>query len=847
MKINLLVLFFSIHSFILFGQQELNIQVLDAKSGEPLIGVTIYNDSQEYTNLSDENGSFLIPKDLDGKENINFSYVGYTPLTISFYDLKQKNIVELVSNNTTDTIVIVGRRDDKKEDIPYQVSTVSNKTIEKLESQTTADALEKEGTAYIQRSQLGGGSINIRGFEANKVLMVVDGVRLNNAIYRGGHLQNAITIDPSSLDAIEVIYGPGSLVYGSEALGGVVHFRTKEPKLVPLNSKKEYLSQFNYGLRTSTASREQMLSFDFGYSKGNWGSMTAFSIKDYDDLKSGSKRPEEFPNFGEQNFVSDRDPLLGIDVVVETNPDIQQGSGYGQLDFLQKFKYRFNKNRFLTANFQFSSSSDLPRYDSAQDTTISVNNLKYSEFFYGPQKRILGSIKYVDLTKSSFYDRITAILAYQKIDEDRFQRRFANSRRESNKEDVHVMSASVDMDKRFDEKKLLQYGVDFQHNIVFSTAAKVNIFDNTSDLNILTRYPNNQATYSTGGAFANFRWVDLVPKITFDGGLRYSVASLTASYLPNNIVDWPQVYIDGVTSTNSNLTWSTALAYKSDNWKIQLLSGTAFRSPNIDDFAKIRFRNGKLVVPNIELQPEKTWSSELNVQHSYGNRGGDGWYVQGNLSAHYTQVKNLITRVDSNIIGELEVFAEGERAEIQTNINSDEGTIYGGGAELLLQKGKWTLKSNISQSFGTTKFVNNVIDTLVPLSHIPPLFGRTSLSYAYKKWDASFSVRYNGAKKVENYAVSDIELEEDGTFTIDREGTSDNFELTPSIINEKGNATFAGSYAWTTLNFYTSFQFSEKLKLSLSVENITDIHYRGFASGISAPGRNFILSLRGTL
>ena len=89
----------------------------------------------------------------------------------------------------------------------------------------------------------------LRGFEANRVLLVVDGVRMNNAIYRSGHLQNAITIDPNVLERVEVIFGSSSVGYGSDALGGVVHYYTKTPKL---NSEKKLKQLFLLDLIVET-------------------------------------------------------------------------------------------------------------------------------------------------------------------------------------------------------------------------------------------------------------------------------------------------------------------------------------------------------------------------------------------------------------------------------------------------------------------------------------------------------------------------------------------------------------------------------------------------------------------
>ena len=82
----------------------------------------------------------------------------------------------------------------------------------------------------VQQSQQGGGSPILRGFEANRILLVVDGVRLNNAIYRSGHLQNALTVDPFAVRSVEVRHGAGSVQYGSDALGGVIHYHTRSPR-----------------------------------------------------------------------------------------------------------------------------------------------------------------------------------------------------------------------------------------------------------------------------------------------------------------------------------------------------------------------------------------------------------------------------------------------------------------------------------------------------------------------------------------------------------------------------------------------------------------------------------------
>ena len=113
---------------------------------------------------------------------------------------------------------------------PARVEQIRSEDITLYAPSTSADLLQKEGNIMIQMSQSGGGSSIIRGFEANRVLLVIDGVRFNNAIYRSGHLQNSISISPLTLERVDVVFGPSSVKYGSDALGGVVHYHTQKVK-----------------------------------------------------------------------------------------------------------------------------------------------------------------------------------------------------------------------------------------------------------------------------------------------------------------------------------------------------------------------------------------------------------------------------------------------------------------------------------------------------------------------------------------------------------------------------------------------------------------------------------------
>ena len=136
----------------------------------------------------------------------------------------------------TEIIISANKFEQLKNESPNQIEIISAKKIAFQNTANTANLLEQSGNVFVQRSQAGGGSPVLRGFESSRVLIVIDGVRMNNAIYRAGHLQNVMRIDQNMLERAEVIFGPSSVMYGSDALGGVIHFRSKSPELNNTNA-----------------------------------------------------------------------------------------------------------------------------------------------------------------------------------------------------------------------------------------------------------------------------------------------------------------------------------------------------------------------------------------------------------------------------------------------------------------------------------------------------------------------------------------------------------------------------------------------------------------------------------
>ena len=130
-----------------------------------------------------------------------------------------------------EVVVSANRWEQEKIEIPYRVARISMRDAAFQNPQTSADLLSSDGYVYVQKSQLAGGSPMLRGFATNRVLLVVDGVRMNNAIFRLGNVQNVISLDAGSFEDAEVLFGPGAVMYGSDAIGGVMDFHTLKPSL----------------------------------------------------------------------------------------------------------------------------------------------------------------------------------------------------------------------------------------------------------------------------------------------------------------------------------------------------------------------------------------------------------------------------------------------------------------------------------------------------------------------------------------------------------------------------------------------------------------------------------------
>ena len=782
----------------IYAQQ---IQVLDAESHEPLASVAIYNANKSKSELTNFDGEADIAV-FDEEEIIHFSHVNYSNKSLKKSQIIQnQNTVYLNGNdNELEQVVLsVAKFEMNKDEIPQKIVSFSAKDIIMASPQTSADLLESSGQVFVQKSQLGGGSPMIRGFSTNRLLITVDGVRMNTAIFRSGNLQNIISIDPLAVENTEVILGPGSVVYGSDAVGGVMNFYTLKPKFSFTNETSVSGSAYS---RYASANNEKTVHADVNIGLENWAFLSSVSFSDFDDLRMGSHGPDEYLR---NEYAVRRN---GEDIIASNdNPHVQKPTGYNQINLLQKVKFMPHKDWDLNLGFIYSTTSDFPRFDRLYRKRDA--ELRSAEWYYGPQEWFMGNFKINKKGHGALYDKAQMTTAYQFFEESRHNRDFGEDWLYNTKENVDAYSVNFDFEKTFEESRLF-YGAEYVFNKVNSTGFTENIL--TEEQNITaSRYPDG-STWQSIAAYTTYQW-KIQKNLSFQSGLRYNHILVDAEF-DENLYDFP--FSEANINTGA-LTGSAGINWQQNRfigWRLNL--STAFRAPNIDDVGKIfDSEPGAVVVPNPDLKPEYAYSSEL----------GFDWKPAENISfiatAFYTYLNDAMVRRDFNLNGETEIDYQGEPSRVQAIQNTAKAHVYGfeSGIEI-----DFSVALRFSSQISITEGKEEQEDgSTAALRHAAPVFGNTHLIWHKKRLKFDLFAEYNGQFDYEDLAPS-----EQGKAYL-------------YAIDDNGNPY---SPSWYSLNLTGQYEFSKNLLTTASLENITDQRYRTYSSGIAAAGRNLILALR---
>lgn len=703
-----------------------------------------------------------------------------------------------------EVVVSVNKWEQKLNEVPNKITKVTKSEILRNNPQTAADMLTQTGTVFVQKSQLGGGSPMIRGFATNRILLVIDGVRMNNAIYRSGNLQNIISIDALSTQTAEVIFGPGSLIYGSDAIGGVMDFHTLNARFA---TDKKTLITGSALARYSTANKENTFHADINLALKKWSFLSSLSYSKFNDLKMGKHGGQD--GYLRPEYV---ERINGIDSIVKnSDPRIQRFSGYEQVNFLQKIRFKPTEHLDMQYSFTYAGTGNAARYD----RLIQYRNgrLRFAEWEYGPMLWRMHNVQILHSKKNVAYDGLRATVAYQNYDESRIDRTRANNTRNYQAEKVNAVSINVDATKKMGKGELF-YGIEYVYNKVGSTGNKTNIATNVRVPGV-SRYPDG-STWSTSGIYGSYK-VNFTPKFTLTTGLRYSYNRLNATF-DTTFIKFPfkkAALKDGAFTGNLGLVFRP-----SETWQFNGNISTGYRMPNVDDIGKL-FESvpGNVTVPNPDLKPEYAWNFEIGLVKNVSQQ------FRLELNGFYTILNDAIVRRPATFNGQDSIIFDGVKSRVEALQNVAKATVWGFQASV-----EYYILKNLSiqthANLINGKETDDTKNEQVALRHAPPFYGSTLLKYRFKKIFVEASANYNSKIKNEDLAPS---------------------EQAKTDIYAKDDNGKPFSPGWYTLNLKASFQITKNLMATTGWENFTNQRYRPYSSGIVAAGSNFMVALRASL
>ena len=452
----------------------------------------------------------------------------------------------------------------------------------------TSDWLKEESEVLLQKTNLGGGSPIMRGMSGNRVLLMVDGFRVNNAIFRLGLNQYLNTVPGSQLEQIEVLSGPTGVQYGSDGLGGTIHLRSKDPAA-------EGETNFEYGGTLSTADGTNGHRLSGQGSHGNLFLQGHYAYHHYEDLEAGGD--------------------LGS----------QEATGYNAWDGALNLTYKFDESRRLRILNSQSEARHVPR----TDRIVSGRDLLWE---YHPQRWRLHGVRLETQQDAAWADYWELGLGYMQQDEG--IRRISSSRPERLTED-RTRVDSFQFNGTFTKiTRWVQwvYGFDSQRDELDTGA--------TQQINggipspIGTKFPPD-AGYTSIGLFGTAD-VQIREDQSIRVGLRQTFVNLEGTLAqPIGAVD------EDFRQLTPSVTWSL----DRDIYFLSLGASQGFRAPNLEDALALGPSNAGFDAPNPGLEPEELWSYEANFRW----RSWGGLYQASMYTSRYT---SLIERVPGTYLGE---------------------------------------------------------------------------------------------------------------------------------------------------------------------------------------------------
>jgi len=501
--------------------------------------------------------------------------------------------------NQLDSIVVTSRNiKTSQAKSPYVISSIHQNQIRETNARTTPEALQGVAGVFLQKTNHGGGSAFIRGLTGNQTLLVIDGIRLNNATYRYGPNQYLNTIDMFTLEKVDLLKGIGAIEYGSDAIGGVIHLTTKEAntssfKDFKLSNTSKFLS----------SQMEKTNRTEMSYATNNWTILGGLSIKRFGDIVGGEGVGNQAP------------------------------SGYREKNYDIKAKVKLSSTQEITFSTQNTIQRDIPIYHK-----IVLENFKINQV--DKQVHNLNYLKYRYANNSKVISEILVTLSQQRSIENRSNQKNNATLLRKERDTIHSTGITAEIIVKPTKNWTSNTGVDIYSDLVNSNTTETNTSANTQ-IQKRGLYPNG-SIYNNNSLF-NIHYLNL-GKLSVIAGIRYNFLDIRIS----------DTTLGNVTLKPSALVTNYGINYQlnKNNFIFGSIS-TGYRAPNIDDLGTLGIVDFRYEIPSYNLKPEKSKNIELGYKYNS---------VKTNFTVSVFQMnlKDVIARiiVDGQVINGYNVYTK---------------------------------------------------------------------------------------------------------------------------------------------------------------------------------------------
>jgi hemoglobin/transferrin/lactoferrin receptor protein len=553
-------------------------------------------------------------------------------------------------------------------DVAAAVTVVGQDEIRDKTALTVADYLRAQPGAFIQSTTPGQAIPIIRGLKGSEVLHMVDGFRMNTAFFRNSPNQYFALADSQNVQQIELVRGAQSSLYGSDAMGGVVHILTPEERFSgnSWDSRGRFRAQYTSGDlsslgRISGAAGKDGISISGGV-----------TVQDVGLRKTGdSRRRTPFTDFS--SWAADA-----------------------------KLLWSPAPGHELMLSAAYLKQPKTARVDELV-TSFHQTRPNSVEFYFQPQDRLFVQARYVIEQDAGWFDRAEFHAGYQEINDDRRTREFGTANRELEQNASRLRGVTATFNKEAGSHALV-YGVEAYYDTIDSFRERLNI-----NTNVVSARPPRFPDGSTMDSYAVFinDSITLGPQWQLDLGGRYS--SFDIELTPN-----PQG--TGVDLSPDDFTGNAGLTFKaSDSLHVVSNIGRGFRAPNIFDLGVFGSRpSNRWAVPNTDLKPETVITYDLGLKWD-----NPGW--QAEAFVWKSNYKDKITTVET---GEL----TDTGAIIVTNANVTELDLWGieAGARWIISDASH-FYGVLNFTRGDETYAGQNYDA----DRVPPLSGRLGLQHYF--------------------------------------------------------------------------------------------------------------------